>query len=40
MMNQAKLGAAMTKKKRMHFGIDRVNNRSEVKALYKKSKGR
>lgn len=37
---QAKLGAAMTKKKRMHFGVDRVTNRSEVKALYKKSKGR
>ncbi len=38
--SQGKLGAAMTKKKRMHFDIDRVKNRSEVKALYKKSKGR
>jgi hypothetical protein len=40
MMNQGKLGAAMTKKKRMHFDLDRVKNRSEIKALYKKSKGR
>ncbi len=40
MVSQGKLGAAMTKKKRMHFGIDRVKNRSEIKALYKKSKGR
>jgi len=40
MMNQAKLGAAMTKKKRMHFDLDRVKNLSEIKALYKKSKGR
>lgn len=40
MMNQAKLGAAMTKNKRMHFDLDRVKNRSEIKALYKKSKGR
>lgn len=36
--SQGKLGSAMTKKKRMHFGIDRVKNRSEIKALYKKSK--
>ncbi|HYA87602.1 MAG TPA: 4Fe-4S dicluster domain-containing protein [Nitrospirota bacterium] len=40
MMSQGKLGAAMTKKKRMHFDFDRIKNRSEVKALYKKSKGR
>ena len=40
MTAQGKLGAAMTKKKRMHFGVDRVKNRSEIKALYKKSKGR
>jgi heterodisulfide reductase subunit C len=37
---QGRLGAAMTKKKRMHFGLDRIKNRSELKALYKKSKGR
>lgn len=37
---QGKLGAAMTKKKRMHFGVDKVKNISEIKALYKKSKGR
>jgi len=40
MVTQGKLGAAMTKKKRMHFDLDRVKNRSEIKALYKKSKGR
>jgi heterodisulfide reductase subunit C len=40
MTNQGKLGAEMTKKKRMHFGMDRVKNRAEIKALYKKSKGR
>ncbi len=39
-MSQGKLGAEMTKKKRMHFGMDRVKNRAEIKALYKKSKGR
>ncbi len=39
-VSQGKLGAAMTKKKRMHFGVDKVKNLSEVKALYKKSKGR
>ena len=40
MKAQSKLGAEMTKKKRMHFGMDRVKNRAEIKALYKKSKGR
>jgi heterodisulfide reductase subunit C len=40
MTNQGKLGAEMTKKKRMHFGMDRVKNRAEIKALYKKSKDR
>lgn len=40
MKSQAKLGAEMTKLKRMHFGMDRVKNRAEIKALYKKSKGR
>jgi len=40
MMSQGKLGAKMTKKKRMHFGIDRIKNLSEIKALYKKSKDR
>jgi heterodisulfide reductase subunit C2 len=38
--NQLKLGAAMMKKKRMHFGLDRVRKRSEVKALYNKAKNR
>jgi heterodisulfide reductase subunit C len=40
MTNQAKLGMAMTKKKRMHFKLDKVKNRSEVKALYRKAKER
>jgi heterodisulfide reductase subunit C len=40
MKSQGKLGVEMTKKKRMHFGIDRVKNRAEIKALYKKSRGR
>ncbi len=40
MKSQGKLGAEMMKKKRMHFGMDRVKNRAEIKALYKKSKGR
>ncbi len=40
MKAQGKLGAEMMKKKRMHFGVDRVKNRSEIKALYKKSKDR
>jgi heterodisulfide reductase subunit C2 len=40
MVAQGKLGAAITKKKRMHFDLDRVKNRSEIKALYKKSRGR
>ncbi|HTF99641.1 MAG TPA: 4Fe-4S dicluster domain-containing protein [Nitrospirota bacterium] len=37
---QGRLGATMTKKKRMHMGMDRIKNRAELKALYKKSKGR
>jgi heterodisulfide reductase subunit C2 len=37
---QGRLGAIMTKKKRMHLGMDRIRNRAELKALYKKSKGR
>jgi heterodisulfide reductase subunit C len=40
MVGQAKLGAEMSKKKRMHFGFDRIKNLSEVKALYKKAKNR
>ena len=40
MMNQARLGAAMTKKKRMHVGLDRIRQRSEIKALFRKAKGR
>jgi heterodisulfide reductase subunit C len=40
MTAQGKLGAAMTKKKRMHYGLDRVKNSSEIKALFNKAKGR
>lgn len=38
MISWARLGAEMTKKKRVHFGINRIKNRSELKALYKKAK--
>ncbi len=38
MMNQAKLGMTMMKKKRMHFKVDKVKNKAEVKALYRKAK--
>jgi heterodisulfide reductase subunit C2 len=38
--NQAKLGTAMAKKKRMHVGVDMIKNRSELKALFKKAKKR
>lgn len=40
MKNQAKLGMTMMKKKRMHFKLDKVKNRTEVKALYRKAKER
>lgn len=40
MLGQARLGAEMVKKKRMHFGLDKVKKRSEIQALYKKAKGR
>ncbi len=33
--NQAKMGLAMTQKKRMHFGVEKVKDRSELKRLYK-----
>jgi len=39
-VSQGKLSAAMTRKKRMHFGVDRIKNLSEIKALYRKSKAR
>lgn len=38
MVAQAKLGMTMTKKKRMHFKIDKVKNVAEVQALYRKAK--
>lgn len=38
MKKQAKLGASMMKKKRMHFGFERIEGLSEVKRLYKKAK--
>jgi heterodisulfide reductase subunit C len=40
MLGQAKLAVTMMKKKRLHVGVDRVKNNSEVKALYEKAKGR
>jgi heterodisulfide reductase subunit C2 len=36
----AKLSREMTKKKRMHVGFDRIKNRSELRALFKKAKSR
>ncbi len=38
MKGQAKLGLTMTKKKRMHVGVDKVKGLSEVKRLYSKAK--
>jgi heterodisulfide reductase subunit C len=38
MKGQMKLGRTMMKKKRMHFKLDKVKNRAEVKALYRKAK--
>lgn len=40
MKDQAKLGLAMTKKKRMHMGLEKVKGLSEVKQIYKKAKGK
>jgi len=40
MTSQGRLGAAMTKKKRLHIGMDSIKNRAEIQALYKKSKDR
>lgn len=36
--NQAKMGLDMTRKKRMHFGIERVKDRSELKRFFKMAK--
>ncbi|MEJ2586167.1 MAG: 4Fe-4S dicluster domain-containing protein [Deltaproteobacteria bacterium] len=36
--NQAKMGLAMTKKKRMHFSVEKVKDRSELKRLFKLAK--
>ena len=38
MKGQAKLGMTMMKKKRMHFKVDKVKNKEEVQALYRKAK--
>jgi heterodisulfide reductase subunit C len=40
LVDQAHLSAALTKKKRMHFGLDKIARRSEVKALFEKAKKR
>lgn len=39
-MNQLKLGMMMTKKKRMHFGLERAKHFSDLKRLLKKAKKR
>jgi heterodisulfide reductase subunit C2 len=39
-LTQAKLGSEMTKKKRMHVGVDMVKNRKELRALFDKAKKR
>ncbi len=36
--DQAKMGLEMTRKKRMHFGIERVKDRSELKRFFKMAK--
>lgn len=38
MKKQAKIGASMMKKKRIHFGFERIKGLPEVKRLYKRAK--
>lgn len=38
MKKQARLGISMMKKKRIHFRLDKIKRRSEIKRLYKKAK--
>jgi hypothetical protein len=38
LLSQARLGAALIKKRRMHFSIEKVKRQAEVKALFKKAK--
>jgi heterodisulfide reductase subunit C len=38
MKNQASLGLAMTKNKRMHLAVEKIKGLSEVKGIYKKDK--
>jgi len=38
MKGQMKLGRTMMKKKRMHLKLDKIQNKAEVKALYRKAK--
>lgn len=38
LLSQARLGAALIKKRRMHLGIEKVKAQAEVKALFKKAK--
>jgi heterodisulfide reductase subunit C len=40
MIGQARLALSMMRKKRLHIGVDRVKARSEVQALFEKTKGR
>ena len=39
-LSQARLGIALIKKRRMHFGIEKVKAQAEVKALFEKAKKR
>jgi hypothetical protein len=38
MKGQAKLGMTMMQEKRMHFKVAKVQNKAEVKALFRKAK--
>ena len=38
LLSQARLGAALIRKRRMHFGIEKVKGQAEVKALFEKAK--
>ncbi len=40
MKSQARLGMSMVKKRRMHFGVEKVKGLSEIKGIYKKAKGK
>ena len=39
-MDQAKLGLSMIKKRRLHFSVEKIKGLSEIKSLYRKAKSR